>query len=167
MEVGRLYLDANILIALGEGRGEIRELLIELAAQYKQGRTPFLRTSELTLAEILVGPYRENNEELIATYDGWLISGSFMDVGPVDRSVLWYAAVLRAAYQSIKLPDAIHISTAIGFGCTHMLTADIRLPKLIELTHHRWGVSKGPATLEMLYPEPETLRRIIEGQRAS
>ena len=166
MEVGRLYLDANILIALGEGKGEVQELLIELAADYRAGRIPFLCTSELTLAEILVGPYREHNDELIDKYDGWLISGSFMEVGPVDRSVLWYAAVLRAAYQSTKLPDAIHISTAIGFGCTHMLTADTRLPSQIELTHFRYGMTKGPTTLEMLRPEPATLRRIIEEQRA-
>lgn len=166
MEVGRLYLDANILIALGEGKDEVAELLTELVTLREPGPTPFLCTSELTLAEILVGPYRDDNDELIDRYDGWLISGGFMEVGPVHRSTLWYAAVIRAAYKSLKLPDAIHVSTAIGFGCTHMLTADTRLPALIELTHQRYGVIKGPATLKMLKAEPATLRQLIEDQRA-
>lgn len=166
MEVGRLYLDTNILISLGEGKDEAAELLTELVTQCEPGPRPFLCTSELTLAEILVGPYRDNNDELIDRYDGWLVSGGFMEVGPVHRSSLWYAAVIRAAYKSLKLPDAIHISTAIEFGCTHMLTADTRLPALIELSHQRFGITRGPATLEMLKPEPATLRQLIEDQRA-
>lgn len=166
MGVSRLYLDANILIMLGEGKGEIADLLTELAAQQEPEPTPFLCTSELSLAEILVVPYRENNDELIDRYDGWLTSGSFMEVGPVHRSVLWYAAVLRATYKSIKLPDAIHVATAIAFGCSHMLTADSRLPERIELAHRRWGIFKGPAKLDMLWPDPEALRRVIEEQKA-
>lgn len=165
MEVDRLYLDANILIALGESKGEIPDLLTELVAQQKPTPIPFLCTSELTLAEILVLPYRESDDELIERYDGWLTTGSFMEVGPVDRSVLWYAAMLRADYKTIKLPDAIHISTAIGFGCTHMLTADSRLPDTIEMMHHRLGISKGFATLNILRPEAQTLRHIIKEKR--
>jgi predicted nucleic acid-binding protein len=155
MEVQRLYLDANVLIALGEGTDEVANLLTDLAAQQEPSETPFLCTSELTLSEILVQPYREQN--------GWLISGSFMEVAPVNRATLWYAAVVRSEYTSIKLPDAIHVATAIGLGCSHMLTADQRL-KDITLFHTRYRQSRGQATLQMLRPEPDTLRTIIELQ---
>ncbi len=163
MEVQRLYLDANVLIALGEGTGEVANLLTDLAAQQEPSETPFLCTSEPTLSEILVQPYREQNDSLVDKYDGWLISGSFMEVAPVNRATLWYAAVVRSEYTSIKLSDAIHVATAIGLGCSHMLTADLRL-KDITLVHKRYGQSRGPATLQMLRPEPNTLRAIIELQ---
>ncbi len=164
MEVGCLYLDANVLIMLGEGKGEIADLLSQLVGQ--QADASFLCTSELSLAEMLVHPYRHNDERLIDQYDNWLVSGGFMDVGPVDRSVLWYAAVLRSRYKALKLPDAIHLSTAIGFGCSHFLSADSRLPEQIELIHQRWGITKGPVKLSVIRPEANILRSIIRSHEA-
>jgi predicted nucleic acid-binding protein len=166
MEVSRLYLDANILIMLGEGKDEIAELLTELVGQQQPAETAFLCTSELSLAELLVHPYRHNDERLIDLYDSWLVSGGFMEVGPVDRSVLWHAAVLRSMYTSLKLPDAIHISTAIDFQCSHFLSADTRLPDQIALTHRRWGITKGPAKLNVIRPTADTLRSIIRSHDA-
>ena len=101
MEVQRLYLDANILILLGEGTGDVADLLSELAGMQLPAASPFLCTSELSLAELLVHPYRRNDDVLIQQYDNWLVSGGFMEVGPVDRSVLSYAAVLRASYRAL------------------------------------------------------------------
>lgn len=160
MEVSRLYLDSNILIALGEGAGDVANLLTDLALQHRPGEIPFLCTSELTLSEILVQPYREGNNELVDKYDGWLTSATFLDVGPVDRSALWYAAAIRSQFKSIKLPDAIHVSTAIGFGCSHMLTADLRLSD-VSLDHVRYGIERGPASLRVIRPTADTLRQII------
>lgn len=162
MEVRRLYLDANVLIILGEGKGEVADLLTHLAGEQMRQEAPFLCTSELSLAEVLVHPYRHGDDQLIQQYDSWLISGGFMEVGPIHRSVLWYAAVLRSSYPSRKLPDAIHVSTAIGFGCSHILSADSRIPRHIELSHRRWGISKGPATIDVVSPDPVTLRGIIQ-----
>jgi predicted nucleic acid-binding protein len=162
MEVRRLYLDTNVIISLGEGTDEIAGFLTELVGHQVPSEEPFLCTSELTLAEVLVKPYRELNDHLIQQYDNWLVSGGFMEVGPVHRSVLQYAAVLRSQYAAIKLPDAIHISTAIGFGCTHLLSSDLRLPDRIELYHERFGMRKGPATLDVVRPTPKALRSIIK-----
>lgn len=121
MEVERLYLDANILILLGEGKDERASLLTELA-------------------------------------------GGFMEIGPVHSSALRYAAVLRAHYPTIKLPDAIHSSSAIGFGCSHFLTGDERIPDPIELHHTRWAITRGPSIVHMLRPDPDVLRNIIRTQ---
>jgi len=163
MGVTRLYLDTNIVIALGEGKGEIADLLTELAERQQQNPT-FLCTSEMTLAELLVIPYRDRNDELIARYEAWLVSGVFMEVGAVHRTVLRNAALLRSIHKTIKLPDALHIATAIGLGCTHMLTADTRLPSRIEMTGDPYGVV--PASLFVLRPDASTLRQIIDEQRA-
>jgi predicted nucleic acid-binding protein len=161
MELKRLYLDANILILLGEGKDERASLLTELAAGQEPSSTPFLCTSALTLAELLVKPYRETDDRLIQQYENWMTPGGFMEIGPVHNSALRYAAVLRAQYRSIKLPDAIHLSTAIGFGCSHFLSGDTRIPDRIELYHTRWGVTRGPSIVDVLRPDPDVLRNII------
>jgi hypothetical protein len=119
MEIGKLYLDANIIIMLGEGAGEITALLSELAVQQEPEEPPFLCTSEPTLAEVLVHPHRHQQDDLINLYDGWLTQGGFLELGPVHRDVLYYAALVRSAYRTIKLPDAIHIPTAIRLECSH------------------------------------------------
>ena len=164
MEVERLYLDSNVLISLGEGRDEIAFLLTELAIGQKPSQRSFLCTSELTLAEVLVKPYRDEDERLIRRYENWIVPGGFLDVGRVDSSVLRDAAALRANYRSIKLPDAIHLSTAMEFGCSHFLTGDTRIPVRIELPRARQGTSYGRAAIDVVQPEADRLRQIIEAQ---
>ncbi|RST86830.1 PIN domain-containing protein [Aquibium carbonis] len=164
MEIKRLYLDANILILLGEGKDERASLLTELAVGQETSSTPFLCTSELTLAELLVKPYREQDDRLIQQYESWMTPGGFMEIGPVHSSALRYAAVLRSQYGSIKLPDAIHLSTAIGFGCSHFLSGDTRIPDRIELFHTRWGLTRGPSILDVLRPDPDVLRTITRSE---
>lgn len=162
MNVRRLYLDANILILLGEGQDERASLLTELAVAQQPDQAPLLCTSELTLAEVLVKPYREQDGRLIRQYENWMVPGGFMEIGPVHLSVLRYAAVLRAQYKTLKLPDAIHISTALGFGCSHFLSGDARLPHRIELVPTRSGVTEGPAIVDVLRPEAVVLRKVLE-----
>ncbi len=164
MEITRLYLDANILILLGEGKDERASLLTELAVGQETSSTPFLCTSELTLAELLVKPYREQDDRLIQQYENWMTPGGFMEIGPVHSSALRYAAVLRSQYGSIKLPDAIHLSTAIGFGCSHFLSGDTRIPDRIELFHTRWGLTRGPSILDVLRPDPDVFRTITRSE---
>ena len=162
MAVGRLYLDTNIFIALKEGGGPVATLLVELVAAVKPGQLPFLFTSELTLAELLPKPYAERRDDLIDQYDNWILPSGWLNVGPVSRDVLWYAAVLRSQHRSIKLPDAIHVSTAFGFECTHLLTADTDLSGKIELHHSRFGVTRGHLAVEVLRPTEANLTELVD-----
>jgi predicted nucleic acid-binding protein len=157
--IERLYLDTNVFIAMAEGADDLSAALYGLVAD-QQSKQRFLCTSELSLAELLVRPYREENDSLVQLYDNWIMPSSWLDVGPVDRNVLWFAAVVRQQHGSIKLPDAIHISTAIGLGCSHILTGDQRIPREISLTHKRWGIRNGPAKLEVLSLDPQTITTI-------
>jgi predicted nucleic acid-binding protein len=120
------YLDTNIFIKAFEGRDEQSRALLELFSQEPPtGFIPFA-TSELTLAELLVGPYRRNDDigdlgrmhyETLIQPSEWLI------VVPVDREVLAGAALLRSLHP-VKLPDAIHISSALKLGCAQFMTDD-------------------------------------------
>lgn len=165
--IDRLYLDANIFILLGEGCGEIASLLYELISLPAAGLLPFFCTSEMTLAELLVRPYRERNDDLLRLYESWIVSGSTLGISSVDRAVLWGAAAIRATYRSVKLPDAIHLSTAIRMECSHVLTADRRIPDALEICTRQADHELGPARLEVLRPDPAVLLEIIETRRAS
>ncbi|WP_084649921.1 hypothetical protein [Stappia stellulata] len=117
----------------------------------------------ILLAELLVRPYRDRNDDLIQLYDNWIATdNTWLDVGPVTREVLWFAAVLRNQYPSVKLPDSIHLSTAIGLKCSHVLTTDDKLPREIELTHSRWGWSRSAPSLGLVSPTVQTLRAILD-----
>jgi predicted nucleic acid-binding protein len=49
---------------------------------------------------------------------------------PVARDVLFKAAHLRANSKSLKLPDAIHLTTAQEKKCRFFLTSDERIKGL-------------------------------------
>jgi predicted nucleic acid-binding protein len=159
--VSRLYVDANIFIHLMEDSDDLSKALAVLFTAQSGGR-PFLATNELTLTELLVAPYREKNDRLIDRYDAWTISNDQLEVRPVIRPVLWYAAVLRSKYNSLKTPDAIHVSTALGMQCSHFLTADQRLADRYELTRERYGTVRGSAIVDVRRPELDVVQQLIE-----
>ena len=148
MEVKRLYLDANILILMGEGLDTRTALLAEIVASVPASQPTFLCTSELTLAELLVKPYRDEDDRLIAQYESWLVPGGFLEISSVTSFVLRHAAEL--------------IASAIGLNCSHLLSADKRLPSKIELLETRWLASR--AYLDILAPEIGVLGSILKGQ---
>ncbi len=158
----RLYVDANIFIRLFEGDDELSAALGALFLFEPKSAKPFLATSELTLAELLVVPCREGNDQLIGSYDNWTRTNDYLEVGPVDRSVLWAAALLRARYSGLRLPDAIHVATALRFPCSHFLTADLRLNGTYELYHNHGGLVFGPAATEIVRPEVAFIQGIVE-----
>src|ERR1043165_7565620 len=91
-------------------------------------RTPQrLVTSELTLSELLVKPLEMQREDLINVYDNWMITNPYLEVGPISRDILFKAALLRARNKSLRLPDAIHVTTAQETSCRYFLTNDERI----------------------------------------
>jgi predicted nucleic acid-binding protein len=163
----RIYLDTNIFIALKETGGDLGLKLVELLAAAPTGTQPFLTTSELTLAELLTKPHTEGRDDLIDQYDNWMLPSPWLDVGPVERSTLWFAAILRSNYRSLKLPDAIHISTAIGFECSHLLTNDNGMKGDYQIIHKRYGPASASSTLTVVRPTIETIDDILSDIRAN
>jgi predicted nucleic acid-binding protein len=158
----RFYVDANVIIRLIEGSDELSNALSRLFVSQTESARPRFATSQLTMAKVLVVPYRDGNDRLIDLYDNWMRGSPYIEVGPIDRSVLWYAAVLRSQHRHLKLPDAIHISTAIGMNCSHILSADERLRDKYELVHKRYGILRGPAIVEVLRPDIETIETLTQ-----
>jgi predicted nucleic acid-binding protein len=123
----RFYLDTNIFVEAFEGRGTLSALLARLLTVVENEERPRLVTSELTVAELLVKPIALQRHDLIQVYDNWTISNAYLEVVPVVRDILRDAAALRAQGKTLKLPDAIHLTTARGTGCRFFLTRDRRI----------------------------------------
>jgi predicted nucleic acid-binding protein len=157
--VTRLYLDTNVLIALAEGSDELSELLWDMSST--NPGNGFLCTSELTLAELAVLPYRDRKPELLRLYDGWFTSHALFAVARVDRTVLLGAAFIRGRHPGTRLPDAIHLATAASMGCSHILSADRRIPDEFKIETGEDDVYIAPAALSALRPDRPTLEAII------
>ncbi len=158
--IERVYLDTNVFITMAEGDDDLASALYAMASEAPPDER-FLCTSELTLAELIVHPYVNQNEPLLELYDNWITPGSgWLDVRPVDRVVLRGAAKVRHFSASIKLPDAIHLSTALETRCTHFLTGDKRIPDQITIADQMGGQTGTTTSLETLRLSLEMVARI-------
>jgi len=131
----RIYLDTNVFVEMFERAGPVNKALTQMLALADDRGVPRFVTSELALAELLVKPIEQSRHDLIAVYDNITVSNPFLEVVPVGRKILADAAF--ASQKSIKLPDAIHLTTAAHAGCRYFLTADRRLKATaqVEILH--------------------------------
>ncbi len=122
------YLDANFIIRFVES---VDDNLASVADRADAGIVNLI-TSELALAEVLVGPMRDGDARLVREYESLFADTAFLQVLPVDRQTLRRSADLRATLGN-KLPDAIHVATAVGAECQVFLSSDrrIRLPEAL------------------------------------
>lgn len=126
-----VYLDANPFIYGLEGEPEISEP-IRVFFDSLRRRAGLALTSELTIAEVLApsSKGRRRRPDLTREYLDLIIYGRFIELEPVRLGILFETVKLRAtaATGRLKLPDAIHLATAIGGGCRFFLTGDQRIP---------------------------------------
>lgn len=81
-----------------------------------------LFTSELSLLETLVYPIRENDSQLVHSYEQ-ILTRSDIHLIPVTYDILYSAAQIRAKL-NLRTPDAIHAATSIAAACDNLLTND-------------------------------------------
>lgn len=125
-----VYFDTNIFIYTFEGYSEYVPVLKELFRAVEQKQVAVF-TSELTIAEVLVKPYSDNNARLVDLYLDAIQSSSYLTLIPVNRQILISAARLRAELGSqMRLPDAIHLSSALSKNCNSFIINDKRLKKM-------------------------------------
>ncbi|GGD05516.1 type II toxin-antitoxin system VapC family toxin [Aureimonas glaciei] len=122
MRSPRLYLDTNAIIAFVE---EQHVGLRSVFEKLEKGMCQFV-TSQITLAEVLVRPMKEKQDWLITLYEELLHEDRFLDVRPIDLPLLRESAKLRVALNG-KLPDSIHVATALSAKCSVLISSDKRL----------------------------------------
>jgi predicted nucleic acid-binding protein len=130
----RVYFDANAFIYAIEGVDEVSSLLHSLFAALRH-RAGSACTSEFTLAEVLP----KANVIQRRSYFTLILHSGLFDLLPVTRDILVETADYRKhlAHPSFqargvmpKLPDVIHVVTAIHAGCNTLVSFDrgLRLP---------------------------------------
>lgn len=79
-------------------------------------------------------PLQTGDYQLERAYRHLLLDFGALHCAAVEIPVLDRAASLRASSSALKIPDAIHLATALLNGCTHFLTNDRRLRQATGLT---------------------------------
>lgn len=157
----RIYFDTNVFIALLDSYSDVQRALLRLF-QYGSGAPHQIITSELTIAEALVLPITDaierNNYDDRDRFKAVLTSkGHFQVMVPVTADILEQAALLRANSKlgklpSLKLPDAIHLATAVRERCDVLVTNDSALRKAAEMIAASKGGQLGKASISGLKP---------------
>ena len=83
----KIYLDSNIIIYAVEGLENYKSLLIKLFCDIDNGKTKAI-TSELTLCECLVKPYREKRSDIVAAYGNFLSETDSFHIKEISRDIL-------------------------------------------------------------------------------
>ena len=126
--VGPVALDTSIFIYLIEEAPEWLSLVRSIFASATNGER-VLVTSELTLLEVLVVPYRTGDLSLAERYEALLTRSRGLTMVNIERNQLRAAAQLRARYK-LRTPDALQVAAALTARCSTFLTNDRRLPQI-------------------------------------
>lgn len=126
----KVYLDANCVIYFVENHPVwcLKMINRVTAIQLAQDE---IAVGDLTRAECLVVPFRNNNSGLEKRYRSFFSDPEIHVLG-ITAAICERAARLRAIH-SIKLPDALHLATAIEHGCGLFLTNDAQLTRCMEI----------------------------------
>jgi predicted nucleic acid-binding protein len=131
-EQRRVYLDSNVFIAAMENPGAHSDHAWWIINAVEESQIVGV-TSEITLAEVLVKPIELGDRDLAVAYEQMIASSASFEVLQVRRDILVGAARIRASRSSIRLPDAIHIATALASSCSHFVSDDRRLNSMDNL----------------------------------
>jgi len=149
--VSMVYLDANVFIRAVEGTDETSAPARRLMQALRHRRAGVAATSEITLAEVLASPKRSDALPLELkrrAYLDLLVWSGFIKLLAVSRDVLIETADLSAVAR-FKLPDAIHLVSAVRSGCRFFVSADRDFDKL-------------PQGMVRVDPDEDGLSRLIE-----
>lgn len=124
-------LDSNILIYFIETNPHYHKLCQAVFESIEGGRNQGV-CSTLSLLEILVQPYRQDDVERASEFYGLLTRYPNMIWKDLTIHVADLGAQLRAEY-NIKTPDAILLATAIDSGATGFVGNDAKLKKVKEI----------------------------------
>lgn len=122
-----VYFDTNLFIYAVEPTEINHPYLSVIDALFGMAEDGEIQalTSELSLAEVLVGAYK-HHAELVVIYEELFADRPELAVYPVDKAVLRGAAYARSVVK-LSLADAIHVATAIAEQADCFITNDDKL----------------------------------------
>jgi predicted nucleic acid-binding protein len=145
----RVYIESNVFIYAVEGvaatASPARRLIASLRA-----RSGIMHTSEITLAEVLAPPRRPGAWPLHMKRRAYLdlfVGSGVITLVPISRSILLETADLRTV-TNLKLPDAIHLASAIRMKSKFLVSGDTDFRRL-------------PAGMILIRPDDEGVESLL------
>jgi predicted nucleic acid-binding protein len=129
-----IYLDTNVFIKAVEGLDEAANPAKTLIEVLRRRRVGIAATSEITFAEVLAPSKQADALPLHVkrrAYLDLLLWSGFVALIPVSRDVLIETAALRVMNR-FKLPDAVHLVSAVHARCRFFVSADRDFDKMPE-----------------------------------
>jgi predicted nucleic acid-binding protein len=127
-----LGIDTSLFIYAFERHPTFGALSRDLLRAIADGRLVAV-ASTLVLAEVLVAPFKAGRAELVDGYTARLTAMPNLRLLEPGVAICRTAARLRAERPSLRLPDALHLATAIEGGATGFVTNDRDLRSAPEL----------------------------------
>jgi predicted nucleic acid-binding protein len=133
-----VYVDANPFIYFIDGDEDVARALRPFFELLRE-KPGLAMTSELTLAEVLA----RARPGARRSYFNLMVWSNLFQLQPVTRDILIDTADYRRVSQTprrdgtkaiVKLPDAIHVVTAIRSRCRAFLSADMGLKLPVEIS---------------------------------
>lgn len=126
-----ITLDTNIFVYAYQKSDAKGDKARKLLAKIKEVEA-LTFISVITIEEFLVRIYKQKLEKDIELYENFLTAGGLIIVVDINRAIARTAAKLRAAYPSLRTPDALHLASAISSDADIFITTDRRLPRKID-----------------------------------
>ena len=132
MELGQelaeknVYVDTNIIIYLVEGFQPYQKAIDEIQLLLEIDKLQAC-TSELSLCEVLVKPYKIGSDYVANLFRTFLEESGSFEMFAIDKDILMSSAHISAT-TGIKTPDAIHVATALANDCGIFLSNDKAIP---------------------------------------
>ncbi len=128
-EYKRVYLDTSPIIYRIEKNADFSGLVDSFISNNTDAA---FYTSTITVEEYSVYPIKEDREDLLKAFDGFVdVLG--IDIRVIDKEIAVKAANIRASYNHFKAMDALQLATAVVCGCDVFLTNDQQLKQFTEL----------------------------------
>lgn len=124
LNILRIYLDACIVIYLVEEHQIFAPKIEKYLASVSDME---FYISDLTEMECLVMPLRTKNKVLLEKFQNWFDT---VTIFSHDKETFHDAAQPRADFSSLKMPDALHLATALHHNCDEFWTNDTRLDRI-------------------------------------
>lgn len=121
----RVFLDTSPIIYYLQKNEPYFIIMRTLLLQFQQSFVALV-SSDLTIAEYCVRPYKTNNLLLIQALEGF-VKDANIEIAHTSWSIAMRAARIRAEYPAFKAVDSLQIATAIENGCDLFLTNDKQL----------------------------------------
>lgn len=124
-------LDSSTLIYLIEAHPQYQDICKKIFTSVESGHNLGI-CSTVSLLEILVQPYRNDDNETVTRCYGLLTTYPHLAWVELSVEIADLAAQLRAKHR-LKTPDAILLATAIDSGATGFITNDAQFARAKEI----------------------------------